>query len=69
MSRNQKWTLVKAMACVTIVVAFLLLSIPTKNHGPELIGMPLVLWGNVLNAFFMFILTWIGTKVHPGRTD
>jgi hypothetical protein len=42
---------------------------PSGVHKPELLGMPYTLWVGIIEALILVGITWIGTRVHPGKDD
>ena len=42
---------------------------PKGVYRPEFLGMPYTLWVGILEAFILVGITWIGTRVHPGKDD
>lgn len=60
--------------CVTLVVMLSLLTftpliMPTGMYQPELFGIPYTFWTSFLLTVLLVVLTFIGTRVHPGRNS
>ena len=68
--QNEKiWTFCKIAVGVLIVLTFSPLVTPSGVYEPALMGMPYTLWVGILDAFLLVGLTWLGTRVHPGREE
>lgn len=63
------WTYCRLLVGVLIVATFTPLVIPFQTHEPALLGMPYTLWVGILVTLLIVILTWLGTKVHPGKNE
>ncbi|WPP49503.1 hypothetical protein [Catalinimonas niigatensis] len=61
------WRVLIACAIVLTVLTFTPLVIPHGVYRPELFGMPYTLWMTILITILYVVLTFIGTKVHPGK--
>ena len=60
--------------CVTLVVTLSLLTftpliMPAGVYQPELFGIPYTFWTSFLLTVLLVVLTFIGTRVHPGRNS
>ncbi|MDH5397165.1 MAG: hypothetical protein OEX02_03415 [Cyclobacteriaceae bacterium] len=60
------WRLCVAAAIIVCGLSFTPLAIPAGQHQPWLFGMPYSLWMGILLTILMVVLTWLGSKVHPG---
>ena len=58
-----------AAAVLLTIITFTPLIIPAGEYRPTLLGMPYTLWTTVLITALYVVLTYIGTRVHPGRND
>lgn len=63
------WTICKIAVGILIVLTFTSLITPKGIHKPEFLGMPYTLWVGILQAIILVGITWIGTRVHPGKDD
>lgn len=61
------WRILIACAVLLTVLTFTPLVIPHGVYQPELFGMPYTLWMTILVTILYVVLTFIGTKVHPGK--
>lgn len=61
------WYILIGCAVLLTIVTFTPLVIPQGVYRPELFGMPYTLWLSIVVTIGYVILTFIGTKVHPGK--
>lgn len=61
------WRILIACAVLLTILTFTPLVIPSGVYQPELFGMPYTLWMTILITILYVVLTFIGTKVHPGK--
>ncbi len=67
MKRSKKaWNVCIVLFCLICVISFSPLIIPQNNIHPELLGIPFSLWSGFLLTVALVVLTYIGTRVHPG---
>ncbi len=67
MQNNQIWKACCIAAVVISVLTFTPLVTPKGVHQPELMGMPYTLWAGIIESILLVLLTYIGTRVHPGN--
>lgn len=68
--KNEKlWTLCKIAIGFFIILTFTPLITPSNVYKPSLIGMPYTLWVGIVEVIILVGLTWLGTRVHPGREE
>ncbi len=70
MSSSKKmtaWRMLIVCAFLLTIVTFTPLVIPKGVFEPKLFGMPYTLWMTILITMLYVVLTFIGTKVHPGK--
>ena len=60
------WRIVRTIALLVALITFTPLVIPKGEYRPMLWGIPYTLWTGYLVAIVLVILTYLGTKVHPG---
>ena len=58
--------------CVVLVISLTVLGytpviIPAGVHKPAIAGIPYSLWTSFLITVALVVLTYIGSKVHPGN--
>ena len=63
------WIFCCIAALVLIVITFTPLVIPAGIHRPDLWGIPYTLWVGIVVSILLVLVTFIGTKVHPGRKN
>ncbi len=69
MANERYWTFCKIAVGILIILTFTPLVMPVGVHKPSFAGMPYSFWVGILDALLLVGLTWIGTKVHPGRKE
>lgn len=63
------WTLCCASVILLTILALSPAVIPTGRHTPMLAGLPYTLWTGILVSVLLVLITWVGTRVHPGETE
>ncbi|MDF9795882.1 hypothetical protein OKW21_001145 [Catalinimonas alkaloidigena] len=61
------WRVLIVCAVLLTIITFSPLVIPQGVIKPELFGMPYTLWISILVTILYVVLTFIGTRVHPGK--
>jgi len=61
------WYILIACVVLLTIITFTPLVIPQGVYQPELFGTPYTLWLTILITIGYVVLTFIGTKVHPGN--
>lgn len=69
MNKDTLWKICGVTVLLVAILTFTPLVTPTGQHKPELMGMPYTLWVGILEAIVLVSLTYLGTKVHPGRKN
>lgn len=69
MSKARIWTLCKIAVGLLIILTFTPLITPSGVHAPYFMDMPYTLWVGILEALLLVGITWLGTRVHPGKND
>ncbi len=64
--RSLAWTICIVLAVLLSVATFTPLVIPPGKSAPFLFSFPYTLWTGFLVSVLFVLLTWIGTRVHPG---
>lgn len=66
--QNKKlfWRLTCILVVLFTVIAFSPLVIPPGKFEPKLFGMPYTLWMGIGVSLILVVLTFVGTKFHPG---
>jgi hypothetical protein len=65
--KNEKyWRICIAIVLFLVVIGFTPLFIPAGIYKPMLLGIPYSLWMGFLVTLILVVLTYIGSRVHPG---
>ena len=54
---------------ILTIISFSPLIIPQGQFKPELFGIPYTMWTGFLITISLVVLTFIGTKLHPGTKE
>lgn len=57
------------MVILLIILAYTPLMIPGGVYKPMILGLPYSLWTSFLITVALVVLTYIGSKVHPGSDE
>lgn len=60
------WKICIAAVIAIIILGYTPLVIPTGIYTPKLFGLPYSLWLGFLLTTLLVVLTFIGSRVHPG---
>ncbi len=63
------WRIYTALVFVLIVITFTPLNIPQGIYRPTVLGIPYTLWVSGLITIVLVFLTYLGSKVHPGKDE
>nr|WKN39796.1 hypothetical protein K4G66_13960 [Tunicatimonas sp. TK19036] len=63
------WYLCIAAAVFLTIITFTPLVIPAGVYEPMLFGIPYTFWASFLIMLLFVLVTYIGTRVHPGRNE
>ena len=63
------WRICVALVVLVSALTFTPLVIPAGVYRPELFGLPYTLWTSILVTVLLVLLTYVGTRVHPGRNS
>ena len=63
------WRIYAALVILLIVITFTPLIIPQGIYKPMVLGIPYTLWASTLITITLVLLTYLGSKVHPGKDD
>lgn len=70
MKKNKKyWILCAILVIVIMVLGYTPLMIPGGIYKPMIMGIPYSLWTSFLLTAALVVLTYIGSKVHPGSDE
>ena len=68
-TNSTPWRICVALVIVISAITFTPLIIPVGEYQPELFGLPYTFWTSILITVLLVLLTYIGTRVHPGRNS
>lgn len=57
------------LVVLLILLAYSPLMLPAGIYKPMLMGLPYTLWTSILITISLVVLTYIGSKVHPGNDE
>ncbi len=70
MKRNKKyWIICVILVVGLIILAYTPLMLPNGVYKPTILGIPYSLWTSFLITVALVVLTYIGSKVHPGSDE
>jgi hypothetical protein len=70
MKKNKKyWILCVILVMVLMVLGYTPLMIPNGIYKPMILGIPYSLWTSFMVTVALVVLTYIGSKVHPGSDE
>ena len=70
MKRNKRyWIICVILVAGLIILAYTPLMLPNGVYKPTILGIPYSLWTSVLITIALVVLTYIGSKVHPGSDE
>lgn len=70
MKKNKKyWILCAVLVIILMVLGYTPLMIPNGVYKPMILGIPYSLWTSFLVTVALVVLTYIGSKVHPGSDE
>ncbi len=67
--KNKIWKICCALVIIIGVLTLTPLVIPEGVHQPELMGMPYTLWMGIVVSLLLWVITYVGILVHPGKND
>jgi len=70
MKKNKKyWILCAILVIVLMVLGYTPLMIPNGIYKPMILGIPYSLWTSFMVTVALVVLTYLGSKVHPGSDE
>ncbi len=67
--KTRYWRICTALVVVLILITYTPLVIPRGVYKPMLMGIPYTLWVSFLITAALVLITFIGSKVHPGKDE
>lgn len=68
-AKTKYWTICCVAAIILSIITFTPLVIPQGVSNPKLAGIPYSLWTSFIITVLLVVLTFIGTRVHPGMHE
>lgn len=68
-TRNRGWKICIAIFTILSIISFTPLVLPQEVYKPEILGIPYTLWTSFLITLAFVLLTYVGTRLHPGNKD
>jgi uncharacterized membrane protein YqaE (UPF0057 family) len=65
--RKTYWRICVILVITLTVLGYTPVIIPSGVYKPTLLGIPYSLWTSCLITVALVVLTYIGSKVHPGN--
>ena len=70
MKRDKRyWIICVILVVGLIILAYTPLMLPNGVYKPTILGIPYSLWTSFLITVALVVLTYIGSKVHPGSDE
>jgi protein-S-isoprenylcysteine O-methyltransferase Ste14 len=70
MKRNKRnWRICTILVLVLVLLGYTPLMIPHGIYKPMIFGIPYSLWTSILVTVALVVLTYMGSKVHPGSDE
>jgi hypothetical protein len=67
--KTRYWRVCTALVVLLILLTFTPLIIPAGVYKPMVLGIPYTLWACFLITVALVVITYIGSKVHPGLDE
>ncbi|MFC4872445.1 hypothetical protein [Negadavirga shengliensis] len=67
--KRKYWNICCATAIVLSIITFTPMVTPQGVSSPKLAGIPYSLWTSFIITVLLVVLTYIGTRVHPGMHE
>jgi hypothetical protein len=64
--KKRYWRICVAIVMVITILGYTPLMIPKGIYKPAILGIPYSLWLSFLLTVLLVLLTYIGSRVHPG---
>ena len=67
--KTRYWRICTALVVLLIIITYTPLIIPSGEYKPMVLGIPYTLWTSFLITAALVLITYIGSKVHPGKDE
>lgn len=69
MNKDTLWKICCGAVILVAILTFTPVVTPVGRYQPKLMGMPYTLWVGILQAIILVAITFVGTRIHPGRKN
>jgi hypothetical protein len=67
--KTRYWRICTALVVLLVIITYTPLIIPGGVYKPMVLGIPYTLWTSFLITAALVLITYIGSKVHPGKDE
>lgn len=67
--KTRYWRICTVLVVILAVLTYTTLIIPKGVHKPMILGIPYSLWTSFIITVALVVLTYLGSKVHPGNDE
>jgi hypothetical protein len=67
--KTRYWRICTALVVLLVIITYTPLIIPGGVYKPMVLGIPYSLWTSFLITAALVLITYIGSKVHPGKDE
>jgi hypothetical protein len=67
--KTRYWRIGTALVVLLVIITYTPLIIPGGVYKPMVLGIPYSLWTSFLITVALVLITYIGSKVHPGKDE
>ncbi len=67
--KTRYWRICTALVVLLVMITYTPLIIPGGVYKPMVLGIPYSLWTSFLITAALVLITYVGSKVHPGKDE
>jgi hypothetical protein len=67
--KTRYWRICTALVVLLVIITYTPLIIPGGVYKPMVLGIPYSLWTSFLITAALVLITYVGSKVHPGKDE
>jgi len=67
--KTRYWRICTALVVLLVIITYTPIIIPGGVYKPMVLGLPYSLWTSMLITGALVLITYIGSKVHPGKDE
>jgi hypothetical protein len=67
--KTRYWRICTALVVLLVIITYTPLIIPGGVYKPMVLGIPYTLWTSFLITATLVLITYVGSKVHPGKDE